>query len=57
MLIGLLIVTTAVAIVFLIVQSFKAKNTNCSFELSVSFTKGFSLKFRTINKKDAPSNK
>jgi len=27
----------------------------CSFELSVSFTKGFSLKFSTTNKKDAPS--
>lgn len=57
LLLALLMITILIVLVFLINKALKTKSLECSFELSVSFTKGFSLKFSTTNKKDAPSNK
>ena len=55
LLFALLMITILIVLLFLINKALKTKNLECSFELSVSFTKGFSLKFSTTNKKDAPS--
>ncbi|MCI7442016.1 MAG: hypothetical protein MSA89_02840 [Clostridium sp.] len=55
MLFALLMITILIILLFLINKALKTKNLECNFELSVSFTKGFSLKFSTTNKKDAPS--
>ena len=55
LLFALLMITILIILLFLINKALKTKNLECNFELSVSFTKGFSLKFSTTNKKDAPS--
>lgn len=56
MLLFALMITVLIVLIVLINKSFKAKNKECYFEFSISFTKGFCLKFNTTNKKDAPSS-
>ena len=49
----MLTVIVALVLVFLLVlatKAFKSKTVNCSFKITVSLIKGFSLEFSTTNK-------
>ena len=51
-----LMVIASINLIIVIVKAFKSQSKLFTFGINVSLTKGFTLKFKITNKKDAPSN-
>ena len=49
-----LMVIASIDLIIVIVKAFKSQSKLFTFEINVSLTKGFTLKFKIKNKKDAP---